>query len=136
MASVFFNTYGSTGLHIDDLVYTVKATKKNNIVTTYSQVDMTRFLLTTRPITNIQAPESSSQPPESSSQAPESSSQAPESSSQAPEPCSQVPEPSSQAPEPRSPQPTITTRRKRYAKRKAQCTYFVEFRIHCIYLII
>ncbi|KAL7328649.1 hypothetical protein PS15p_206885 [Mucor circinelloides] len=71
MASVFFNTYGSTGLHIDELNYTVKATKKNNIVTTYSQIDVARFLLTTRTVTNIQAAELTSPPPESSSQVPE-----------------------------------------------------------------
>ncbi|CAO3697583.1 unnamed protein product [Rhizopus stolonifer] len=96
MASVFYNTHNFTGLNIDGLICTVKATNKNGIVTTYSQVDMMRFLLTSRPLTIIQPPESTSQPPESTSQPPESTSQPPESTSQ--------------PPEPRSPQPKITTR--------------------------
>ncbi|KAG0804768.1 hypothetical protein G6F57_013856 [Rhizopus arrhizus] len=64
MASVFYNPYDSTGLNIDGFVCTVKATNKNGIVTTYSQVDIARFLPTSRPPTIIQPPESSSQPPE------------------------------------------------------------------------
>ncbi|KAG1136410.1 hypothetical protein G6F37_012368 [Rhizopus arrhizus] len=64
MTSVFYNTHDSTGLNIDGLVCTVKATNKNGIVTTYSQVDVAHFLPTSRPPTIIQPPESSSQPPE------------------------------------------------------------------------
>ncbi|KAK4521321.1 uncharacterized protein ATC70_011936 [Mucor velutinosus] len=64
MASVFYNTHDSTGLNIGGLVCTVKATNKNGITTTYSQVDMVRFLPTSRPRTIIQPPESASLPPE------------------------------------------------------------------------
>ncbi|KAG1384539.1 hypothetical protein G6F61_000338 [Rhizopus arrhizus] len=75
MASVFYNTHESRGLNIDGLVCTVKATSKNGIFTTYSQVNIGRFLPTSRPVMVIQPPEPSSQPPEPSPQPPESSSQ-------------------------------------------------------------
>ncbi|KAG1191772.1 hypothetical protein G6F35_013741 [Rhizopus arrhizus] len=68
MASVFYNTHESRGLNIDGLVCTVKATSKNGIFTTYSQVNIGRFLPTSRPVMVIQPPEPSPQPPESSSQ--------------------------------------------------------------------
>ncbi|KAG1141348.1 hypothetical protein G6F37_006932 [Rhizopus arrhizus] len=64
MASVFYNTHDSRGLNIDGLVCTVKATSKNGIFTTYSQVNIGRFLPTSRPLIVIQLPGSSSQPPE------------------------------------------------------------------------
>ncbi|KAG1348500.1 hypothetical protein G6F62_003844 [Rhizopus arrhizus] len=73
MASVFYNTHESRGLNIDGLVCTVKATNKNGIFTTYSQVDIARFLPTSRPLGQlgflllaccIQPPEPSSQLPE------------------------------------------------------------------------
>ncbi|KAG0763499.1 hypothetical protein G6F57_000791 [Rhizopus arrhizus] len=64
MASVYYNTHDSRGLNIDGSVCTVKATSKNGIFTTYSQVNIGRFLPTSRPLMVIQLPESSSQPSE------------------------------------------------------------------------